>query len=75
MQLSEQELIRRQSLQELEKLGVDPYPAELFEINARIADILQNYQENPEAYQKISLAGRLMSRRIMGSASFAEIMD
>ena len=75
MQLSEQELIRRQSLEELAKLGLDPYPAELFEVNARIADILQNYQGNPEAYQEISIAGRLMSRRIMGSASFAEMMD
>lgn len=75
MQLSEQEVIRRQSKEELEKLGINPYPAELFEVNASSADILQNYDRNKLDYKNISLAGRIMSRRIMGNASFAELQD
>lgn len=75
MQLSEQEVIRRQSKEELEKLGINPYPAELFEVNASSADILQNYDRSKLDYKNISLAGRIMSRRIMGNASFAELQD
>jgi lysyl-tRNA synthetase, class II len=75
MQLSEQEVIRRQSKEELEKLGINPYPAELFEVNASSADILQNYDRNKLDYKSISIAGRIMSRRIMGNASFAELQD
>src|SRR5687768_12499253 len=75
MALSEQEIIRRQSKEELEKLGINPYPAELFEVNASSADILQNYDRNKLDYKSISIAGRIMSRRIMGNASFAELQD
>jgi lysyl-tRNA synthetase, class II len=75
MQLSEQEVIRRQSKEELEKLGINPYPAELFEVNASSADILLNYDRNKLDYKSISIAGRIMSRRIMGNASFAELQD
>jgi lysyl-tRNA synthetase class 2 len=75
MQLSEQELIRRQSLQELLKLGINPYPADLFEVNASAADILHNYPNQKIDYKNISIAGRIMSRRIMGNASFAELQD
>ncbi len=75
MQLSEQEIIRRQSLQELNKLGINPYPAELFEINVSAADIHKNYPNQKIEYKDVSLAGRIMSRRVMGNASFAELQD
>ena len=73
--LSEQELLRRNSLSQLRELGIDPYPAEAFEINANAADILANYERDKTAYKNISIAGRIMSRRIMGSASFVELQD
>lgn len=73
--LSEQEVIRRQGKEELEKLGINPYPAELFEINASAKDINENFGNDPERFKDITLAGRIMSRRIMGSASFAELQD
>lgn len=73
-QLSEQELVRRDALAELRKLGIDPYPAEAFEVNASSKEIKENFK-NEGDFAEISIAGRLMSRRIMGSASFAEIMD
>src|SRR5215204_6222346 len=75
MQLSEQENIRRQSKAELEKLGINPYPAELFEVNATARDINENYERLKGDYQNISIAGRIMSRRIMGSAAFTELQD
>lgn len=75
MPLSEQEIIRRQSKEELEKLGIDPYPAELFEVNASAHEILLNYERHKSDYRQISIAGRMMSRRIMGSAAFAELQD
>lgn len=75
MQLSEQELIRRQSLQELQKLGINPYPAELFEVNTSAHDIHTHYPNQKIEYKDVSLAGRIMSRRVMGNASFAELQD
>jgi lysyl-tRNA synthetase, class II len=75
MQLSEQEIIRRKSKEELEKLGINPYPAELFEVNVSAKDILENYPRTKIEYKNISIAGRIMSRRIMGNASFAELQD
>ena len=75
MHLSEQEIQRRQEREELKKMGIDPYPAELFEVNVTAADIKENYERRKTDYKSISIAGRLMSRRIMGSASFAEIQD
>ena len=75
MQLSEQEIIRRKSLEEFAKLGINPYPAELFEVNASAAEILENYERQKSDYRQISIAGRIMSRRIMGNASFAELQD
>lgn len=74
-ELSEQEIIRRQSLEELRKLGIDPYPASLYPVNAYAADIKANFEKHPENYTDVCLAGRLMSRRIMGKASFAELKD
>ncbi|MEO9871717.1 lysine--tRNA ligase [Ekhidna sp.] len=75
MQLSEQEIQRRKSRTELMDMGIDPYPAESFDVNATAADIKKNFDNKPNDYSSISIAGRLMSRRIMGSASFAEIQD
>ena len=73
--LSEQELLRREAMAELRKLGIDPYPAEAFEVNVTAQGIKDNYESNETAYTNISFAGRIMSRRIMGSASFAELQD
>ena len=73
--LSEQEQIRRDSLQELLNLGIDPYPPETFAVNVSAAEIKQNFPEDNSLYQDISIAGRIMNRRIMGAASFAEIQD
>jgi lysyl-tRNA synthetase class 2 len=70
---SEQEIVRRESLQQLIDLGIDPYPAELFEINNTSKKIKENY--NQEKVLECVIAGRLMSKRIMGKASFAEIQD
>ncbi|MEQ8302584.1 MAG: lysine--tRNA ligase [Cyclobacteriaceae bacterium] len=75
MHLSEQEKIRRQSLDELIKSGINPYPADLFQVNASAAEILENYPKQKIEYKNVSLAGRIMSRRIMGNASFAELQD
>lgn len=75
MHLSEQEIVRRQAREELLDLGTNPYPSELFEVNVTSKNILENYDRRKGDYQNISIAGRLMSRRIMGSASFAEIQD
>ncbi|EOR93894.1 Lysyl-tRNA synthetase (class II) [Arcticibacter svalbardensis MN12-7] len=73
--LSEQEIIRREALQQLRNLGINPYPAEAYEVNVTTEEILKNYPEDKTLYQDISFAGRIMSRRIMGSASFAELQD
>ncbi|HEV7351068.1 lysine--tRNA ligase [Telluribacter sp.] len=75
MLLSEQELLRRQKREELMRLGIDPYPAEEFEVNVTAADIHKNYENRKLDYKSVSIAGRLMNFRIMGSASFAELQD
>jgi len=74
-ELSEQEQIRRNSLEEIKKLGINPYPPEIFEISHSSAEIITGFEENESALKDVTLAGRIMSRRIMGSASFAEIQD
>lgn len=71
MQLSEQELVRREKLEKLRGLGIDPYPAPLYPVNATSKSIKENFK----ADEKVIIAGRLMSRRIQGKASFAEIQD
>jgi len=71
MQLSEQELIRREKLEKLRALGINPYPAALYPVNATSASIKSNYEEG----KQVIVAGRLMSRRIQGKASFAELQD
>lgn len=75
MHLSEQEIIRRKEREELLKIGINPYPSETFEVNVTAEDIHKNYEKRKTDYKNISIAGRIMSRRIMGSASFAEIQD
>ncbi|MDA0195110.1 MAG: lysine--tRNA ligase [Bacteroidetes bacterium] len=75
MALSDQEIRRREERKELAKLGINPYPSELFPVNTTAQDILENYEKQKTDYKNITIAGRLMSRRIMGSASFAEIQD
>ena len=75
MNLSEQEQIRRASVDELRKLGIDPYPAAEYKTNVFAQDIQDNYSPEKNNFQEVCLAGRMMSRRIMGNASFAELMD
>ena len=83
MQLSEQEIVRREALQKIRELGVNPYPAEKFEVNAYAADVKENYIEevatdgtkNRLNFQEISMAGRLMGSREAGKALFMNIQD
>ncbi|MBP3762603.1 MAG: lysine--tRNA ligase [Bacteroidales bacterium] len=74
-ELTEQEQIRRNSLAELKALGINPYPADLYEVNAVTSDILERYPKDNSLFQEVSIAGRIMSRRIMGAASFVELQD
>ena len=69
--MTEQEKIRREKLEELKRLGINPYPAKLFPVDSFSVDLLENFKEN----SKVVIAGRIMSRRIQGNASFAEIQD
>ena len=71
--LSEQEKVRRESLQKLRELGIDPYPAEIFDVNTTSKQIKDSYKDGDEL--DVIIAGRLMNRRIMGKASFAELQD
>jgi lysyl-tRNA synthetase class 2 len=73
--LSEQELLRRQKLNDLRAHGINPYPAEEFKVNANAADIKENYERDKLNYKDISIAGRIMSIRDMGKACFAVIQD
>lgn len=74
-QLSEQEIIRRNTLKELVDLGVDPYPAAEFGVNATAKEIHEKFAADNSLFQDVTLAGRMMTRRIMGAASFADIQD
>ena len=73
-ELSEQEIIRRNSLNELAKLGIEAYPAPEFQVNAHAAEIKERFDETAEP-RNVVIAGRMMSRRIMGKASFFELQD
>ena len=73
--LSEQEVQRRDKLDRLKSLGIDPYPAEEFKINCSSEDILKNFSDNKSNYESVVIAGRLMRRNIMGKASFAKLQD
>lgn len=74
-ELSEQEALRRQKLAEIRALGIDPYPAEEIKVSHFAADIKRDFTEAAAGYEEVYLAGRLMSVRDMGKASFAELMD
>ena len=74
LELSEQEIGRRESLQELRNMGIDPYPAAEFPTNAFSTEIKENFKDEEEE-REVVIAGRMMSRRVMGKASFAELQD
>jgi lysyl-tRNA synthetase class 2 len=73
--LSEQEQVRRGALKEMYDLGINPYPPEAFEVNTTTDFINSNFREDESSLQDVSIAGRIMSRRIMGAASFCELQD
>ena len=76
IELSEQEVLRRKSLTALRELGIEPYPAEMYDVTATAAHISETLtEENKEQFAQVRIAGRIMSRRIMGSASFFELQD
>ena len=92
LELSEQEILRRQSLEELRKMGINPYPAAEYAVTAWSTDIIKNFVDlpvigkdeqgndvretaTPENSRMVSIAGRIMSKRIMGKAAFAELQD
>jgi lysyl-tRNA synthetase class 2 len=74
-ELSEQEVIRRQALEELIKMGIDPYPAAAFPVNTNTREIKEKFSATEKKFSDVRIAGRLMSKRIMGNASFAEMQD
>ena len=71
MELSEQQQVRREKLEKIKSLGINPYPADLFPVSSYSLEIKNNFQEGTN----VVIAGRLMSRRIQGNASFAELQD
>ena len=75
MEFSEQEQIRRESLEKLRELGIEPYPAALYPVNATAAEITAEFDPEKGNFQEVCIAGRIMSRRIMGAASFGELQD
>lgn len=75
LELSEQEIQRRNSLEELRQLGIDPYPAAEYKVTAHSDDIKANFSDESDEKREVCIAGRLMGRRVMGKASFAELMD
>ncbi|MBX7094294.1 MAG: lysine--tRNA ligase [Flavobacteriales bacterium] len=74
-ELTEQEVIRREKLDEIRKLGIDPYPAEEYPVNAYAVDIKAQFEAEKPGFENVCLAGRIMSVRDMGKACFAEILD
>ncbi|MCQ2154090.1 MAG: lysine--tRNA ligase [Bacteroidales bacterium] len=74
-ELSEQEQIRRDSLRQLRELGIEPYPAALYPVNASTSEIAAGYDPEKGNFNEVCIAGRIMSRRIMGAASFGELQD
>ena len=72
-ELTEQEIIRRESLRKIQELGINPYPAEEYLTTTTTSEIKKEFSEEKNNFQNVRIAGRIMSRRIMGKASFAEI--
>jgi lysyl-tRNA synthetase class 2 len=75
LELSEQEIIRRKKLEDFIQMGVNPYPAPLYEVNVTAKEILEKFPSDNTLFQSISFAGRIMSQRIMGAAAFYELQD
>jgi len=75
MQLSEQEVVRRNALEEMKKLGINAYPQAEYKVNAYAKEVHEKFPGDNSLFQEVSMAGRIMSRRIMGAAAFSEIMD
>ena len=73
--LSEQEILRREKLNQLRALGIDPYPPEEVKITATAWEILENFEKFPDTFKQVTIAGRIMSVNVMGSASFAKLQD
>ena len=75
MELTDQEIFRRKAKEELEAMGINPYPAPTFEVNVTAEEIARKFPQDNSLFQNVSIAGRIMSRRVMGAASFAELQD
>lgn len=75
LSLNEQQILRRQSLDQLRAMGIDPYPAALYPVNTTAVEIKQEFESNPDKFKQVVVAGRLMARRIMGKAAFAVLQD
>ncbi|MDQ1769892.1 lysine--tRNA ligase [Labilibaculum sp. A4] len=75
LELSEQEIIRRNSLKEMQSMGINPFPAAQYHVNSFSSDILKDFDPEKKNLQEVCIAGRIMSRRIMGKASFLELQD
>jgi len=73
--LSEQQIVRRENLQKIIKLGIDPYPAAACPVTTSAQEIKEKFPEDEAAFQDVSIAGRLMTKRVMGKASFAVLQD
>ena len=75
LELNEQEIIRRNNLNEMRAMGIEPYPANEYVTNAFSTDIKSQFNDNETTPRNVSVAGRIMSRRVMGKASFVELQD
>ncbi len=74
-ELSEQEIVRRNSMNALRERGIEPYPAAEYEVTGHTREIKENFRDGEEPVREVAVAGRVMSRRIMGKASFMELQD
>jgi lysyl-tRNA synthetase class 2 len=74
-ELNEQERNRRDSLTAMRQLGIEPYPAEAFDVNTNTREIKSDYKQELGNFKDVKIAGRIMSRRIMGAAAFIELQD
>jgi lysyl-tRNA synthetase class 2 len=75
LELTEQEVIRRNSLDEMRRMGIEPYPAEEYTVTGHSVEIKENFSDDEAAPREVRIAGRIMSRRIMGKAAFMELQD
>ena len=75
LNLNEQEQNRRKALAQMRELGIEPYPAPLYPINRTTREIREDYEPEKPGFEDVCIAGRIMSRRIMGAAAFIELMD